>query len=85
MGKSLFVEYKASYDGTHQKTYEDHVFFGTYFFLYELRREETRTVFNFVRMLSEFGGMYVSVMAVIGGLAKFINTHMFMKDMIKDL
>jgi hypothetical protein len=48
--------------------------YGNSFFLSESRREETRTVFNMMRMLSEIGGIYIPLMGIIGGLAKFINT-----------
>jgi hypothetical protein len=73
-------------NGTGQSIlFEDQLLFGTYFFLSDVRREETRTVFNVIKMLSEFGGIYVSVLGVIGGLAKLINTQVFMSYMIKEL
>ena len=56
------------------KLYQDEILYGNSFFLSERRREETRTVFTIVRMLSDFGGFYIPVMGVLGSLAKFINT-----------
>jgi hypothetical protein len=36
-------------------------------------------------MLSEFGGLYISLKAFIGVFAKIINTEVFMSKMVKDL
>lgn len=67
------------------RTYDHHVIFGAYFFYSQERLEHSRSVFTYVNILAEIGGLFECFILVFGSLALIINDKLMVAKYIRML
>ena len=50
------------------------ILYGAFFFLSGEKTEHRRQVYNIVNLLTDLGGIQASLLMIVGGFAKYINT-----------
>ena len=75
-------KYKYSRDGQDYQTRTDEVLSATYFFLSNKRIIHQRSLQNAFGVLANVGGLAVFLYLVLGTLGKYINTRLFMANLI---